>query len=441
MRKLLLALLLALSPALAAAQVSGPTYTFTINTIINPDEVNSNFSTIYANALNRTGGTMTGTLTTRAIIADTNNSRDIGASGTRYANIYSVLGNFSGAVTMASTAAITGNTTIGGTLGVTGNTTIGGTLVVGNRLTVTAPNADAFAMYLQGRPSDNIGAVRLTDTTGGTEYARYQWDSSGLILSTGASGTPRLTITNAGYPYFATNLGVGTSVEASRLNISIGGATADSANYGRGIQITGPAATTGQMMSFVRQGTRVWSLGYDYNGSALVIGGSQVTDANFTATAGAVVIRDGNQVQFPQQPGFSAYNSASDSYSGVSSVSPVDLDTESFDTAGNFAADVFTAPIAGIYEICGSVGISNTGGVGEAYSLSIETSSPGTHYVDTVVFTTIGVQVLNGCIHASLAAGATANLRVVVDTSPADFDIVGGAFASTNTRISGRLLP
>lgn len=100
MRKLLY-LLLAIWPTLAAAQVTGPTYTFTTGTTISPDEVNANFTTIYQNALNRTGGTMTGTLTTRAVLPDTNNSREIGASGTRYANIYSVLGNFSGALTVA----------------------------------------------------------------------------------------------------------------------------------------------------------------------------------------------------------------------------------------------------------------------------------------------------------------------------------------------------
>lgn len=82
----------------ASAQITVPN-TFVASTRIVSADVNQNFSTLGTNALNRTGGTMTGTLTTLGIVPTTNNASDIGASGTRYANVYSVQGNFSGALT------------------------------------------------------------------------------------------------------------------------------------------------------------------------------------------------------------------------------------------------------------------------------------------------------------------------------------------------------
>lgn len=100
MRRLLAFFILVLLWALTVpvqAQITTP-YTFTAGTVANPDEVNSNFAK-FSDALNRTGGTMTGTLTARAIVAAANNTYDIGASGTRFANVYSVLGNFSGTLT------------------------------------------------------------------------------------------------------------------------------------------------------------------------------------------------------------------------------------------------------------------------------------------------------------------------------------------------------
>lgn len=103
MRRLLaltLALLLA-APLISNAQLGVVPHTFTAGTRIISSEVNTNFSTAYANALNRTGGTMTGTLTARDIAADTGGTRNIGASGTRFATVYSTTVNTTG-ITCAS---------------------------------------------------------------------------------------------------------------------------------------------------------------------------------------------------------------------------------------------------------------------------------------------------------------------------------------------------
>lgn len=67
LRKLLVGLAIGLGllahPRPAAAQLGSVPYTFTPGSVIRSAEVNTDFSTAYANALNRTGGTMTGSLT------------------------------------------------------------------------------------------------------------------------------------------------------------------------------------------------------------------------------------------------------------------------------------------------------------------------------------------------------------------------------------------
>lgn len=97
MRKILLlfcASLLLAAPA--RAQVSGPPNVFTSGSVANPDDVNLNFATIYSAALNRTGGTMSGTLNTVAVLPVTTNTYDIGSSSdflrTLYAQTSLVLG-------------------------------------------------------------------------------------------------------------------------------------------------------------------------------------------------------------------------------------------------------------------------------------------------------------------------------------------------------------
>lgn len=85
------------------AQLGSVPYVFTPGTTIASAQVNTDFSTIYSNALNRTGGTMTGTLTAHDIAFAANNTYDIGASGTRAKKIWAVDADFSGTTTISGT--------------------------------------------------------------------------------------------------------------------------------------------------------------------------------------------------------------------------------------------------------------------------------------------------------------------------------------------------
>lgn len=103
----LLMLLSITRPALA--QITIPN-SFTNNTVADADLVNANFTQIGNQALNRTGGTMTGTLTSQAITPSADATYALGDGTHRYTT-----GTFSGALTAGSLAlsgTITGATTV-----------------------------------------------------------------------------------------------------------------------------------------------------------------------------------------------------------------------------------------------------------------------------------------------------------------------------------------
>jgi len=97
----------------AAALVAHPVsqivipYTFTAGTVIDPDQMNTNFSTISTGALNRTGGTLTGTLSTQSLVPVTTNLYDLGDAThfwrTEYVRTSLVLGQSSFNYTLAWT--------------------------------------------------------------------------------------------------------------------------------------------------------------------------------------------------------------------------------------------------------------------------------------------------------------------------------------------------
>lgn len=83
----MLGLLLGALTAGLAGQITIP-YTFTAGTIIDPDQMNTNFTTIGTGALNRSAGTMTGTLTTQQLTPASTNLYDLGTAAALYRTAY-----------------------------------------------------------------------------------------------------------------------------------------------------------------------------------------------------------------------------------------------------------------------------------------------------------------------------------------------------------------
>lgn len=144
---------------------------FVASTVISPDEMNLNFSTVYDAALNRSGGTMTGTLTgtsatfsgTLGVTGATTLGSTLGVTGAAtLAALSATTGSFSstlgvsGASTLAALSATTGS--FSSTLAVTGAATLTSTLAVNS--------TSASAIDVAGGINAGSGNVGIVDTSG-----------------------------------------------------------------------------------------------------------------------------------------------------------------------------------------------------------------------------------------------------------------------------------
>lgn len=218
-------------PTSAVAQLGSVPYTFNPGTTILSAEVNANFATAYANALNRTGGTMTGTLTAQVILPDGDNTRNFGSAAASWASAW-----FDGTVTIATLSLST--LTCTGCVG----TTQAAALDAGDVTTGT---------FADARLSSNVALRDVSNTFAGNvtlSTASGVLDLSGVTAPTiqfsGAAALMR-TITNMVWRVDYDNNGTNTfswrnggDVEVANLN--------ESGTFTAGGNVVAAAVDTGQ---------------------------------------------------------------------------------------------------------------------------------------------------------------------------------------------------
>lgn len=192
----ILLLLLLLLPAIAGAQVNGGVapYTFVAGQTIRAAEVNANFAALFSGAFPVGGGSIGSTTFNGTLLFGPDATFDIGlAASARPKDLFlsrdAVVGrnlNVVGALTVGSTAVVTGDLTTNGGFAVgteftvgdgTGNTVIAGTLNTAGAATLQTTLTVTGAADLKGVVSDSTGNLTLTDNV----------DLTGTLAVTGAA--------------------------------------------------------------------------------------------------------------------------------------------------------------------------------------------------------------------------------------------------------------
>mgnify|MGYP005817780787 FL=1 len=162
--------------------------------------------------------------------------------------------------------------------------------------------------------------------------------------------------------------------------------------------------------------------------------GSNLLVGNAGSTG--IAISSAGEVTMAAQPGFQAYNSATDSnVTGNGTAAKVDFNTEIFDQNSDFASDTFTAPITGRYLLMACVWLDGFTASGTDLVLRIVTSNQTYSFVqlDPVdIELGTGGLTLQTQVIADMDAADTALIHLICTGEGADTtDIIGGR-AGTN---------
>jgi len=206
--------------ALAQVNSGAAPYIFVPGTTISSSEVNTNFSRIYSDALDRTGGSMTGDLTARAIVPAADNTYDLGTTLLRWRNIYVVgsVGSVGGALSAISTAPPQF------TVGYDGS----------NKLDLSVSSTGAVSLNATGSGaaftfSDNVTAAGTLTVSGGFIGSGTGSFADTLTISKGSGTGLSLTASNASIggtlAVTGTSTLSGVATASSGLTVTTGGVT------------------------------------------------------------------------------------------------------------------------------------------------------------------------------------------------------------------------
>ena len=183
-----------------------------------------------------------------------------------------------GATTPSTGAFTTG--TFSSTLGVTGTTTLGSTLVV------TAA-ASSLGLVINGRSSDNLGALYYYANNGTTNYATITTSASEFRLSAVPAAAVQTFYTNGAERMRITDAGlVGIGTNAPGVNLDVLGTDGVRIKYGAGL---------GLLMSQVSSGG---SVAINNQANAALIFATNNTNQVYLTAAGRVGIGTGATVNY-----------------------------------------------------------------------------------------------------------------------------------------------
>jgi len=157
------------------------------------------------------------------------------------------------------------------------------------------------------------------------------------------------------------NVGIGETVPLGKLHVKTAdsGATVDvgadelviEGSGNAGMSILSGASNTGSIY-FGDSGTN-WDgyIAYSQNSRSMTFGTA--------AGGGSMTLDSSGSVTMPNQPAFSVRPAGAQNNIAVNAQVQIIWGTETFDVGGNFASNVFTAPVSGKYQFNVVVGVEN----------------------------------------------------------------------------------
>jgi hypothetical protein len=145
-----------------------------------------------------------------------------------------------------------------------------------------------------------------------------------------------------------------------------------------------------------------------------------------TTDPGATNLSVSGRVTITAQPAFLAKPTANQTDIAVGSEVTIVLGTEIFDRANNFAGNIFTAPVTGLYQFSFNVGLGDVDNANAFYRVQLITTARSYEYLydSTKEISADATWVdIGGSILTDMAAGATAYLSVIQWTGTVQTDI------------------
>lgn len=344
-----------------------------------------------------------------------------------------------GAVTFATTATITGNTTVGGTFGVTGNFSVNttsftvaassGNTVVGGTLGLTgdfAINTNKFQVTASSGNTSVAGTLAVTGTTTAAAI-----NASGLITVTNATNNQRLKLVSA--------------VNDSGTSLSLESFGSVATAYGMILAGEQALYATGNLnfMSDNGSGIMRWAVGGSTEAMRLTTTGLGIgmtavkkLDVNGAIRAAGVIESTTTGFTFPDstvQASASgniflrAYLTGNQTIS-TTSVTQLQLNTESFDTASAFDTGTYTFTVpagqGGKYRLHAQVQFGSV--TGDPALIDIQIKKNGTAISESALTVKVGGDSMVAVTDVQ-ALVATDAITVAVASTDSSYIIAAGS--------------
>lgn len=280
-----------------------------------------------------------------------------------------------------------------------------------------------MGMQFLGSTTANQRILFGDTDSGGSGQVIYDHTSNYMALFTAAAERMRIG---------GGNVGIGTSSPDAAAKLDVNGQLL--------VRSTGAAADTtpgGQYGFYIQpdsSGT-VNLMSYSSGGSTDI---QFFTNSGGAAAVNAMTIDNAGAVTKPLQPAFLVYLSSTvQNVTGNGTVYTVAFDTEVFDRGGDFASNVFTAPVTGLYQLQAAVRLQ---GIVASTNIKVRVTTSNRTYqtfnqVNAGTDQTITLPVL-----ADMDAADTAQVDVVVTGEGSDIVDVIGSGSPYQTTFSGHLV-